>query len=140
MLVTARCADQPARRRGEACINLGHPVDARRSGQVACYRHRLLMKQVMSYWRVIDTDTCIRTADAVAIVNIGGGGARRECNAAVSRPSRGFDPPNSFHSLGEQRARGNGRGESAVAKQLFFQASLIAITAEAGAISQGFPR
>jgi len=53
------------------CIYLGHPVDARRSGQAACYRHRLLMKQVMSYWRVIDTDTCIRTADA-AIVNMVG--------------------------------------------------------------------
>jgi len=58
--------------------------------------HRLLMKQVMSYWRVIDTDTCIRTADAATIVNIAGwgrgagGGRGRGIASATTRRFHAF--------------------------------------------------
>jgi len=52
--------------------------------------HRLLMKQVMSYWRVIDTDTCIRTADAATIVNIAGRGRGAGGGALRARRRGGF--------------------------------------------------
>jgi len=125
--VTARCADEPARRRGEVCVcvcvYLGHPVDARRSGQAACYRHRLLMKQVMSYWRVIDTDTCIRTADAAAIVNMVGERAGEEGGRIASTTrrvftSRVFHLPNSLHSETEFRGGRGGAGRRAASRRV----------------------